>query len=425
MSDLDLGSTATPAATPAATAAPAVGGLVLSPPEPQQVVKDEEAAGAVQVDDAKKTENAQRAAAFANELAALDHRAPEFTKKVESITSMGDKDLRASAAVSNRMLDRPAAVVKAGKGGGGGDAQTRVAGSLNELRTTITDLDPNRADLSGAKKALKWLPGGNRLQKYFQKYESAQTQLNAIIKSLESGQDDLRKDNAAIETEKSNMWTTMGKLSEYNQLAGALDEAVTAKVAELEAAGNAEAANALKSDALFAIRQRRQDIMTQMAVSVQGYMALDLVRKNNVELIKGVDRAQTTTISALRTAVIVSQALARQKLVLDQISALNTTTSAMIEATSNQLRVQGAEINQQAASSTIDIQKLQVAFDNVFQTMDALDTFRAQAVDSMAQTVTALEGQIERAKPYLERTRRGEGQSGEIGSGNTPPAIGS
>src|SRR3954453_20100101 len=151
------------------------------------------------------------------------------------------------------------------------------------------------------------------------------------------------------------MWTTMGKLSEYNQLAGALDEAVTQKVAELEAAGNTEVATALKADALFAIRQRRQDIMTQMAVSVQGYMALDLVRRNNIELIKGVDRAQTTTISALRTAVIVSQALARQKLVLQQVTALNATTSDLIEATSRQLQQQGAEINQQAASSTIEI----------------------------------------------------------------------
>jgi len=412
MSELDLGSTATPATTTTAAPTPvqAPGGLVLTPPAPVPMLKEEEAAGAIPVDDSKKSELAQRAAAFANELAGLDHRSPEFTQKVDTITSMGDKDIRASAAVSNRMLDRPAAVVKANKGGGGADAQTRVATSLNELRNTVTDLDPNRADLTGVKKVLKWLPGGDKIQKYFQKYESAQTQLNAIIKSLESGQDDLRKDNAAIETEKANMWTTMGKLSEYNALASALDEAVAQKVAELEAAGNAEAANALKSDALFAIRQRRQDIMTQMAVSVQGYMALDLVRKNNIELIKGVDRAQTTTISALRTAVIVSQALARQKLVLDQITALNTTTSNLIESTSQQLRVQGGQINEQAASSTIDIQKLQAAFDNVFQTMDALDSFRAQAVDSMAQTVSALEGQIERAKPYLERTRRGEGQ---------------
>jgi uncharacterized protein YaaN involved in tellurite resistance len=424
MSELDLGATTSPAATASAT--PAGGGLVLEPPQPVPLVKDEQAEGAVPVSDERKSELAQRAAAFANELAAMDTRAPEFTKKIDSITSMGDKELRASASVSNRMLDRPAAVVRAGKGGGrGGDAQTRVATTLNELRNTVTDLDPNRADLTGAKKVLKWIPGGDRIQKYFQRYESAQAQLNAIIKSLESGQDDLRKDNAAIETEKANMWTTMGKLSEYNALAAALDEAVTQKVAELENAGNTEAATALKSDALFAIRQRRQDIMTQMAVSVQGYMALDLVRKNNIELIKGVDRAQTTTISALRTAVIVSQALARQKLVLDQISALNTTTSNLIESTSNQLRVQGAEINQQAASSTIDIQKLQAAFDNVFQTMDAIDTFRAQAVDSMSQTVTALEGQLERARPYLERTRQGEGNTAELPAGapgQLPPA---
>jgi uncharacterized protein YaaN involved in tellurite resistance len=423
MSELDLDApTPASAAAPSAPAAPAPittsTGLVLAPPAPVPAVKDEQAAGAIPVAPEKQSELAAKAAAFADELAGLDHRSPAFSQKVDSITSMGDKDMRAVASVSNRMLDRPAAVVKASKGGGGsGDAQTRVANTLVDLRTTVTDLDPNRADLSGAKKVLKWLPGGDKIHRYFAKYETAQTHLNAIIKSLDSGQDDLRKDNAAIETEKSNMWTLMGKLSEYNQLAAALDDAVAQKVAEFEAAGKSEEANALKSDALFAIRQRRQDIMTQLAVSVQGYMALDLVRKNNIELIKGVDRAQTTTVAALRTAVIVSQALSRQKLVLDQITALNTTTSNLIEATSNQLRIQGSEINQQAASSTIDIQKLQTAFDNVFQTMDALDTFRAQAVDSMSQTVTALEGQIERAKPYLERTRRGEGsEQTQLGS---------
>jgi uncharacterized protein YaaN involved in tellurite resistance len=410
MSELDLGSSTTPT-----TPAPASPGtdLVLQPPAPVVVVEKEQAAGAVPVDDAKQAELRAKAEAFAAELAAIDTRSPAFTQKVNSITTMGDSEMRASAAVSSRMLERPAAAMNAHRGRGTpGDAQTRVANTLVDLRTTVTELDPNRADLTGAKKVLKWLPGGDRIQRYFAKYESAQSHLNAIIKSLDSGQDELRKDNAAIETEKANMWTTMGKLSEYNQLAAALDTAVAQKIAELEAAGRTEEANTLKSDALFPIRQRRQDIMTQMAVAVQGYMALDLVRKNNLELIKGVDRAQTTTISALRTAIIVSQALARQKLVLDQITALNTVTSNLIEQTSEQLRVQGTQINQQAASTTIDVEKLQAAFNNVFQAMDALDTFRAQAVDSMAQTVNALEGQIERAKPYLERTRRGEVSGG-------------
>ena len=401
MSELDLGSTPTaPATVPTTSTA-----LVLTPPAPVVVVDKQQAAGAVPLKPGKQLELQQKAKAFVAELAALDTKSPAFTQKVASITSMGDQDMRASAAVSSRMLDRPAAAM--GKKGGG-DAQTRVSNTLVDLRSTVTDLDPNRADLTGVKKVLKWMPGGDRVDRYFAKYQSAQSHLNAIIKALDSGQDELRKDNASIETEKANMWTTMGKLGEYNELAGALDAAVESKVAELEAASRPEDANVLRSDALFPIRQRRQDLMTQMAVNVQGYMALDLVRKNNLELIKGVDRAQTTTIAALRTAVIVSQALSRQKLVLDQITALNTVTSNLIESTSEQLRIQGGAINQQAASSTIDVAKLQAAFDNVFATMDALDTFRAQAVDSMAQTVTALEGQIERAKPYLERTRQGE-----------------
>lgn len=403
MSELDLGGSTLPA-TPAQPAA--AGDLVLTPPAPVTLVKPEQAVGAVAVPAAAQTELQAKASAFADSLAALDSRSPEFTQKVASITSMGTSEMRASAGVANRILERPAATVRNAKGGSGGDAQTRVANTLYDLRNTVTELDPGRAELTGAKKLLRFIPGGNAIDRYFAKYQASQTHLNAIIKALDSGQDELRKDNAAIETEKVNMWTLMGKLAEYNELAGALDEAVTAKVAQLDAAGRSDDANTLKSDALFAIRQRRQDLMTQMTVNVQGYMALDLVRKNNLELIKGVDRAQTTTITALRTAVIVSQALARQKLVLDQINALNTTTSNLIEQTSNQLRIQGTAINEQAAGAMIDVEKLQIAFNNVFQAMDAIDTFRAQAVDSMSQTVTALEGQIEQAKPYLARIQQ-------------------
>jgi uncharacterized protein YaaN involved in tellurite resistance len=403
MSELDLGSSA---ATPSGTTAPATpGALVLTPPAPVAVVPDEQAVAAVPLEDAKQVELRQKATAFVAELTALDTRSPAFSQKVASITTMGDQDIRSAAAVSSRMLDRPAAMAK---GRGSGDAQSRVATTLADLRTTVTDLDPGRADLTGAKKVLKWLPGGSRIDGYFARYQSAQSHLDAIIKALASGQDELRKDNAAIETEKANLWATMGRLAEYNTLASALDSALEDKIAQLEAAGRQDDADAVRADALFPVRQRRQDFMTQMAVSVQGYMALDLVRRNNLELIKGVDRAQTTTVAALRTAVMVSQALSRQKLVLDQITALNTVTSNLIESTSQQLRMQGAQINQQAASATVDVEKLQAAFDNVFATMDALDTFRGQAVQSMAQTVDALEAQIQRAQPYLERTRQGE-----------------
>src|SRR5256714_13360423 len=150
-------------------------------------------------------------------------------------------------------------------------------------------------------------------------------------------------------------------------MAGKLDAALAAQIDQIGQT-NPERAKALRQDALFYVRQKRQDLLTQLAVNVQGYLALELVRRSNLELIKGVDRATTTTVSALRTAVIVAQALTNQKLVLNQITALNTTTGNLIESTSAMLKEQSGQIQSQAASATIDIQKLQTAINNVYAT---------------------------------------------------------
>jgi uncharacterized protein YaaN involved in tellurite resistance len=161
----------------------------------------------------------------------------------------------------------------------------------------------------------------------------------------------------------------------------------------------------LRQDVLFYVRQKHQDLLTQLAVDIQGYLTLDLVRKNNVELIKGVDRATTTTVSALRTAVMAAQALSSQRLVLDQITALNTTTGNLIESTSEMLKEQSGEIQTQAASATINVQQLQTAFNNIYATLDSIDSFKLTALESMRQTVDVLSGEVQKAQTYLDRVR--------------------
>jgi uncharacterized protein YaaN involved in tellurite resistance len=132
---------------------------------------------------------------------------------------------------------------------------------------------------------------------------------------------------------------------------------------------------------------------------------------------KGVDRATTTTVSALRTAVIVAQALANQKLVLDQISALNTTTGNLIASTSEMLRDQSAAIHQQAASSTIDIAQLQKAFANIYQTMDTIADFKTKALASMQTTVDSLGQEITKSRTYLDRVRNQESAQAVLAAG--------
>ncbi len=377
--------------------------LVLKPADAPETVTPDDAPGMVPVDPGRQSQIAAQARDFVDEVAALDPRSPEFGDKVDGITSIAGGEIARSGGFSSRMLDRSQSSV-AGARRTGDNAQVRVASTLGDLRSTVEDLTPNQADLSTGRKILGMIPGGNKLAKYFQKYESAQTQLDAIIKSLMAGQDELRKDNASLADEKVQLWETMQQLSEYAVFAKALDAAAVQKIDTLRNSGRVDEAQKLESDVLFPVRQRHQDILTQLAVSVQGYLAMDLIRKNNTELIKGVERARTTTIAALRTAVIVAQALANQKMVLDQIDAVNNTTNAMILQTSEMLRDQTTRIHQQATNSGVSVETLQKAFDNVFQTMDAIDSFRSEAAKNMSSTVAALESGIERSKPYLERS---------------------
>ena len=98
-----------------------------------------------------------------------------------------------------------------------------------------------------------------------------------------------------------------------------------------------------------------------------------------------------------------AQALGDQKLVLDQITALNSTTSNMIESTSAMLRQQSAAVGEQAASSMVDLQKLQTAFDNIYATIDEIDNFKVKSLDSMSKTISALSAQLSRAQTYVDR----------------------
>ncbi|MBC7290628.1 MAG: toxic anion resistance protein [Actinotalea sp.] len=382
-----------------------------SPPTEVTVHQPEKVGGMVLVDAEAQQQHAQTAQSFLDDLLDTPLHSPEFQAKLARLTRLGEGTMQEAGDSVNRMLQRPAAALS----GSGADPAARTGKNLAELRQIVTELDPQRHDLTGGRWAFKLLPGGSRLQRYFQKYEAAQTQLNAITKALKGGQDELRQDNAAIQTERDALWQALGRLADAAVLARHLGDGLEQRIATLRSQGRSDDAAALESDALFAVRQRHQDLMTQMAVAVQGYLALDVVKKNNVELIKGVDRALDTTMSALRVAVITSQALGQQRIVLAQVDALNTTTSDMIVATSELLRTQGTAIQQQASQATVDPEKLQRAFDDVFQAMDEIDRYKAEATRSMKQTVTVLEGQVSRAKLQLERSHASDAATADPG----------
>ncbi|MGW3631299.1 toxic anion resistance protein [Streptomyces sp. NPDC005122] len=374
--------------------------FTLTPPEAVAPVPREKAGGLVPVDPAVQDEMARRAAEYIGGLATLDARSPEFAGKVGEIAGLGASEMRGAAAQSNRMLERTLRSLPSK----GEDAQSHVAGSLVELRRVVEDLDPRDLPASKGRKLLSRLPGGNKLRDHVAKYASSQATLNKIVGSLRGGQDELRRDNAALQTERVRLWETMGKLQEYVVLTQALDTAVEEHISGVDA-GDPAQADTLRSDVLFPVRQKHQDLLTQLAVCAQGYLAMDVVRRNNDELIKGVDRAATTTVSALRISVMLASALDNQRKVVDQVNALRGTTEELIRGNAEMLATQSGEIQRIAADPAVGAETLRTAFQQIYRTLDAIDTYKVQATEAMAVTVESLTSELQQASVYLERSR--------------------
>lgn len=380
----------------------------LTPPDPVPPVPKEKAGGLVPVDDGVRTDIARKATAFVEQLAALDARSPEFAGKVGEITALGAGEMRTAAVQSNRMLERAVRSLP----DKGGDAQGKVAGSLVELRRVVEDLDPRDLPANKGRRFLSKLPGGSKLRDHLAKYASAQGNLNRIVGALRGGQDELRRDNAALQTERVRLWETMGKLQEYVVLTQALDTAVEEHIAGV---GDPQEADALRADVLFPVRQKHQDLLTQLAVCAQGYLAMDVVRRNNEELIKGVDRAATTTVSALRISVMLASALDSQKKVVEQVNALRGTTEDLIRGNAEMLATQSGEIQRIAADPAVGAETLRAAFQQIYRTLDAIDSYKVQATEVMASTVESLTDELRGASAHLERSRAQGALEGGLG----------
>lgn len=352
---------------------------------------------------------------------ALEKMADEFLKKVLSLNPEDPAQLdlknqniaavenlgaetQKQAALRSAMLKEPIKKLMA-KGEDGGD----VANALVELNVTVEELDPARFDFEPGwfARTLGFIPGiGTPLKRYFLQFESSQTVLDAIFRSLEQGADMLKRDNITLTEDQKHMRVLTEKLKKAIELGLLLDNKLTYAL-EREIPTDDARYLFVQDELLFPIRQRIMDLQQQLAVAQQAVLSIELIIRNNKELIRGVSRATNVTANALNVAVIVAMALANQKIVLDKISAINKTTNKLIADTAAKLKTQGAAIHKDAASSKLDIDTLKQAFSDIQAALSDISKFRQDALPQMANNILDMERLSGEADSLIQKMEQG------------------
>jgi uncharacterized protein YaaN involved in tellurite resistance len=356
------------------------------------------------------TELRAKARELAARLIAIDP-ADESSKEAsrQAVESMG-RDLQKGAASKSKMLQAPIRELSQNAEDGG-----PVANALVDLRVEVEKLDPASVDLSPGwlTRTLGLIPGiGTPLKRYFMRYESSQTVIDSILKSLEKGRDQLKRDNVTLGEDQKAMRQLTLSLTDQVSMAMSLDEEIGRALTE-EITADDPRRRFIEEELLFNLRQRTMDLQQQLAVNQQGVLATELIIRNNRELIRGVDRAIDVTVSALQVAVTVALALAHQKIVLDKVEAINRTTSDLIAGTAERLRTQGTEIHRQASSTMLDMESLRSAFADITGALDEISRYRREALPQMASNILELDRMTAAGEEAIDRMEKAQAASEE------------
>lgn len=364
-------------------------------------VPDENEVKAIVRQQVEPTEERRRTIAGATEgqagqIMSVDLDSFESRREITSaIESMGN-DLATKSTAKNEILAR-----RIGELGQGGGQTGEVARGLADLSIQMRDLDPSAIDFAKSGGLGKFF---NPVRRYFERYKTADAEIADIVRSLDRGKATLTADNTTLELEEAAMRDLTKKLSEKVDIAMQLDRSLTTEIEHRKAQNEDEKlVKFVEEEVLFPLRQKVMDFQQLLVVNQQGIVAMEVIRRNNLELIRAVDRAQSVTVSSLRVAVTVAGALYNQKIVLDKVKALNATTESMIASTSRMLKEQGTEIQRQATEATVSPDTLKQAFADALGALDDISTYKQEALPRIAQTIQEFKQIAEKGEARLKQ----------------------
>ncbi|HOI69721.1 MAG TPA: toxic anion resistance protein [Methanothrix sp.] len=318
---------------------------------------------------------------------------------LQSIESFGAESMKSSAAKNSLLL------VTVGNLSRDGDEGGVVAKGMMDLNRELKDLDPSRIDFTKTGILGKVF---DPVRAYFARYQKADSAIADIIASLERGKAILRNDNTTLEIEQQALRSLTKKLLKEIQLGILMDRSIEMQIEAARARNeDPEKVRFVTEEILFPLRQRIMDMQQMVVVNQQGVMAMEVVIRNNKELMRGVERAKTVTISALRTSVTVAGALYHQKVVLKKIELLNETTNDIIRSTSQMLKDQGAEIHMRSMEANISVEGMKAAFADAMEALESISNYKQEALPKMRDVINQFKELAAKGEEQIQKLEKG------------------
>ena len=202
---------------------------------------------------------------------------------------------------------------------------------LESLNKKIKSLDPSLIDFSNAGKLFGIFSPTTR---YFNKIKQEENAIEMLVNNLEKEKSILVNDNITLELEIQKLHEVVQNLNNDYDAGLILKDEILNKI---QSESDETSIRFYNENILNPLEKKLFDLKQMSLVNEQSILALEIVRRNNKEIIRNIDRVKNVTIVALNTAVIVAKSLYNQKITLSKINSLGKSTSGIMNSTSKAL----------------------------------------------------------------------------------------
>jgi uncharacterized protein YaaN involved in tellurite resistance len=331
---------------------------------------------------------------------------PEDRELVREVGDLGEDAQRRAGESSTLLQTRVGTLLSELDGEG-----QKIPQNLMALRKTMDTINPHvlsQRPQGFISRLLRRTPViGDVLADIATRYETVQTQIDAITDGLRAGKDTLLQDSIELE----RLYAGVQEAQTDLQKAAFMGELLWEKLEkELEATSDPNEQNRLRT-LVHKVAMRVQDLRTMEQVNAQFFVSIDITMQNNDHLSDAISRTLTVTRSLLTVGLAIQAALVNQKKILSAVQKTQEYTAEMLQANAAAVRQQTSEVGELYQSPVLALDKVKGAYDELIGAMDELDRVRRAGTESArtgVQQLTAMSDVLSGKAEALKAAREFE-----------------
>ncbi|NJP38877.1 toxic anion resistance protein [Alkalicoccus luteus] len=298
---------------------------------------------------------------------------------LNSIGSLGVKE-QEKAGESLEALKRPVSDMM-------NDPNHNLPGQLSKLKEVVAELEPDYLQQGKLKQFLAKMVRRSPLERYAQKYQSIESEVNTIIEALLHGKDKLQEDTVMLHQLKDVARERIIGLNEQIEIGKQLNAMLDEELQKPEWKDDPTPVQKGQQKVLSRVKNMQQAVL----VLQQSLASVDIIVENNDKLEEAIFNSITMTKNIITVTASIQLALSNQRQVIDAVQNVNRSTEQMLLSNAELLKSNTEQTLKTLEEPAIALETFKKAYEDVYAAIEMTEQSNTRIIESSRKFISEMD----------------------------------